>query len=146
MTVDEQPRSPRELLGQRVRQRREDLGLSQPAAADRAGINRDTWRNMENGSRDIRSYNHRAVERALQWQPGSVEAILAGGEPQPLGEQERIPLPAEVRRWLAIMADPNVPDRTKERMRQQMRLWTDQIEADESTPAAGHTPPRRVAS
>lgn len=77
MTVDDR----RGRLGQRVRERRMELGLSSPVAADRAGINRDTWRNLEAGTRAIRDYNHRPIERALNWQAGSIDAILAGGEP-----------------------------------------------------------------
>lgn len=68
-------------LGAAVEQRRRRLGLSVPGAAKLAEIDRETWRNLEAGTRQIRTYNHAAVERVLRWDFGSVEAILNGGEP-----------------------------------------------------------------
>ncbi len=67
-------------LRQLVRERRTALGLSVRAAARNAGIDRDTWADMESGSRILRDYNYASVERALRWKPGSVDAVLAGGQ------------------------------------------------------------------
>jgi len=69
-----------ERLGERVRERRLELDLSQRDAAARAGISNQTWLNVENG----RSANERSlakIERALDWSPGTVDAITAGTDP-----------------------------------------------------------------
>jgi len=71
----------RERLGTAVAARRRHLGMSVPEAARRSGLDRETWRHLEAGTRTLRSYNHSRVERALNWAPGSVEAILGGGDP-----------------------------------------------------------------
>src|SRR5690554_8003320 len=69
----------RERLGTAVAARRRHLGMSVPEAARRSGLDRETWRHLEAGTRTLRSYNHSRVERALNWAPGSVAAILGGG-------------------------------------------------------------------
>lgn len=46
-----------------------------------AGINRATWGALERGDRETEDYVFGGVERALKWAPGSVDAVLAGGEP-----------------------------------------------------------------
>jgi len=63
-----------------VRERRLELDLSQRDAAVRAGISNQTWLNVENG----RSANGRSltkIERALDWPPGTIDAIAAGTDP-----------------------------------------------------------------
>jgi len=72
----------RQRLGELVLARRHELGLSLREAARRAGIMRPTWTGMEHGSRRTAAYNFAAIERALDWRPGSIEAVLAGGEPE----------------------------------------------------------------
>lgn len=50
-----------------------------------SGLSIRTLNNIENARRT--SYDGSTVallERGLQWEPGSVEAILAGGEPTPV--------------------------------------------------------------
>src|SRR4051794_1358785 len=71
----------RQRLGELVLARRQELGLSLREAARRAGIMRPTWTGMEHGSRRTAAYNFAAIERALDWRPGSIEAVLAGGQP-----------------------------------------------------------------
>lgn len=68
-------------LGEHVAERRKRLGLSQSRAAKLADVSRTTWITWERGTATPEDYNHIKIERALQWEPGSVEAILAGGEP-----------------------------------------------------------------
>src|SRR6185369_5378422 len=72
----------RQRLGELVLARRHELGLSLREAARRAGIMRPTWTGMEHGSRRTAAYNFAAIERALDWRPGSIEAVLAGGQPE----------------------------------------------------------------
>lgn len=71
-------------LGEQVRRRREKLGLSIPAAAKRAEIDRETWRHLEAGTRELRSYLHVKVEKTLGWQAGSIDAVRSGGDPREL--------------------------------------------------------------
>lgn len=69
-------------LGERIRTRREALGLTQAQAASSGGVSLPVWGVLERAERDsYRTATYRAVERALGWSHGSVEAILAGGEP-----------------------------------------------------------------
>ena len=69
-------------LGDQVRDRRNAIGLKQHQAAERAGISLPVWGVVERAERTrYRKSTFRAVERALGWASGSVEAILAGGEP-----------------------------------------------------------------
>jgi hypothetical protein len=78
--VNEQ--QPRERLARYIRERRQELRLSETEATKRAGFgSRNTWAGAEGGSRDLRSQNYAGIERALEWSAGSVERILAGGEP-----------------------------------------------------------------
>jgi transcriptional regulator with XRE-family HTH domain len=72
----------RQRLGELVLARRHELGLSLREAARRAGIMRPTWTGMEHGSRRTAAYNFAAIERALDWRSGSIEAVLAGGQPE----------------------------------------------------------------
>lgn len=69
--------------------RRKERRLSQQRAADLAGVHRLTWRGWENGSTP-EDFNYAGIERALEWEPGSVEAVLAGGKPKPQPEPEPI--------------------------------------------------------
>src|SRR5438445_2109735 len=64
--------------------RRRELGLSQSRAAKLADVTRSTWVNWETGAAVPYDSNYVKIERALGWEPGSVYAILGGGQPQPL--------------------------------------------------------------
>lgn len=67
-------------LAERMRERRADLRLSSRRAAKLAVIDPNTWASAEKGNR-IRDTGFPGIEAALQWSPGSVREILAGGEP-----------------------------------------------------------------
>lgn len=72
-------------LAARIRQRRLALRLSEAEATRLAGFgSRNTWSTAEGGQRNLRSQNYAGIESALHWAPGSVEQILAGGEPTEL--------------------------------------------------------------
>jgi transcriptional regulator with XRE-family HTH domain len=74
----------RQRLGQHVMTRRKELGLSVREAARRAGVMRATWTGLEQGSRRTADYNFAAVERVLEWQPGSLARVAEGGDPTPV--------------------------------------------------------------
>lgn len=66
-----------------VKASRRKLGLGPGDAAKLAGVSRPTWDAWEKGTIPT-DKNWTAVERALEWERGSVEAVLAGGEPKPV--------------------------------------------------------------
>lgn len=91
-------------LAQLVVRRRGALGLTQVEVAQRGPLSLDRVQAIEG----MRSTRYRAgtiaaLERALEWRHGSVEAILAGGDPTPIegaaGEQaaRQEPPPDDVR-------------------------------------------------
>ncbi|MFB6805439.1 helix-turn-helix domain-containing protein [Streptomyces sp. NPDC056387] len=71
-----------ERLATQVRARRVELGFSQAAMAERAGISKGTCRRIEEGQ-PIRDTNYVKVDGALGWAPGSCAAIRDGGDPTP---------------------------------------------------------------
>ncbi|MFV8317182.1 helix-turn-helix transcriptional regulator [Mycobacterium sp. 23] len=73
-------------LGSRVVQRREQLGMrTTKALAERVGMTPRALGDVENGRRTNYSPGTKArLEIALEWQQGSVDATLGGGEPTPL--------------------------------------------------------------
>lgn len=80
----------------------------------------------------VRPQNVTAVARALGRSP--VELLVRVGylSSAEAGPADQGPLDPLSRRWLAVLGDPNVPDETKHRLREQMRLgleWMDEIEA-----------------
>ncbi|MFG2056645.1 helix-turn-helix domain-containing protein [Micromonospora sp. NPDC048930] len=78
----------RERLGQLISAYRKRRGLSIRAAADAAGIDRDTWTSAEKGTKRTAEYIYGPIERVLGWAPGSVDQILGGGEPTELPEEQ----------------------------------------------------------
>jgi hypothetical protein len=75
----------RRRLGQLVLARRKELGLSIREAARRASVMRPTWTGLEQGTRRTADYNFAAMERTLEWGPGSIESILSGGDAVSIG-------------------------------------------------------------
>lgn len=71
--------SDRQRLGAAVLRRRVDLGYtSRRALADVAGIGKRTVDAIETGNA-VRAATRHKLERVLRWEPGSMDAILAGG-------------------------------------------------------------------
>lgn len=56
------------------------LYSSRKAAADTAGVTKDTWQRVEEG-RPAREMSYAGIDRALGWALGSCIAIAEGGEP-----------------------------------------------------------------
>lgn len=69
-------------LGKAVAAARREEGLTQAELASRAGLGRSAVQGIERGrSFSSPQPSHRLVAHALGWAHGSVEAVLAGGEP-----------------------------------------------------------------
>src|SRR4051794_37308898 len=70
---------PMRVLGQRVRARRESLGMSQGDVAAKGDIGEATVRRIEKGELSrLRARTKASLEVALQWRGGLVDDILAG--------------------------------------------------------------------
>ncbi|WP_224153475.1 helix-turn-helix domain-containing protein [Mycobacterium avium] len=68
-----------EMLGEAVRERRIELGLTQEQLAERGGPSTPTLRAIENNRAGRLSPRlRRSLERTLQWSAGSVDQVLAG--------------------------------------------------------------------
>lgn len=71
-----------ERLAEEARERRKELDLTQAQVAARGGVSEKFVRRIENREvGGLRAANILALEKALQWKPGSVNAILAGESP-----------------------------------------------------------------
>ena len=68
-------------LGERVRLRRQELGLSQEALADRCGIHWTFLGQVERGQRNISLHNLLKVARGLCVDPGDLVRGLEAPEP-----------------------------------------------------------------
>lgn len=64
-----------------IENRRIERTLSVRAAAELAGVARNTWTGIEDASRKTADSNYAGIERALLWAPGSILRILNGEEP-----------------------------------------------------------------
>lgn len=72
-------------LGDTIKQRRLALGLKQSDAAQLAGVTVRTYGRIERSeAAGLSSLTAAGIERALQWGPGSLDAIKNGGEPTEL--------------------------------------------------------------
>jgi hypothetical protein len=81
-----------EQLGVAVRERRAELNLTQSEVTDRGGPSVPALRMIENNRAGRLSPRMRhALERALQWRPGSVDALLAGGTATPIEQSPQTP-------------------------------------------------------
>lgn len=72
-------------LGRWIRERRKQLGLTQLEVAAAGPIAAKTLSDIECGQRraPLRAPTRRALERALAWETGSLDAALAAGTPPP---------------------------------------------------------------
>ena len=72
-------------LGDEVRRRRKLLKLTQADVAERGGPSIATIGALETNRADgLSRRSRRALERVIEWEPGSVDDVLAGGQPRPL--------------------------------------------------------------
>lgn len=84
--------------------RRRDLRLKWDEVAARAGIHRETLRQIRIGNGDIRPLSATGIEDALEWEHGSIDTVLDGGEPTPLGGRPA-PEPTVAEPTIAQLAD-----------------------------------------
>lgn len=77
-------------LGAAVVGRRRSLGLSQAELRQAGGPSTDTLRKIEGGlAAQCDPRTLRKLETALHWEPGSVAAVLDGGDPCPATARSR---------------------------------------------------------
>ncbi|MEU4224386.1 hypothetical protein AB0F17_08835 [Nonomuraea sp. NPDC026600] len=74
----------RAALGRYMEDRRLELGLLWEQVAELTGLSAQGLRDVREKSGRPRPLTKQAIEKALQWEPGSIDLILAGGEPIPL--------------------------------------------------------------
>ncbi|MFD0850833.1 helix-turn-helix domain-containing protein, partial [Actinomadura adrarensis] len=67
-----------------MNERRLELGMKWDEVAQAAGIKPPTLRAIRNGTNGPSELSQRGIERAMQWEVGSVRAVLAGGDPVPI--------------------------------------------------------------
>lgn len=74
--------TPRDLarLAKAVKTRRVELHPSRLAAAQAAGVSKDTWQRVEEGL-SVRDVSYAKMDPALRWVTGSCALIAEGGEP-----------------------------------------------------------------
>lgn len=75
-------------LGARVKAHRIELHPSRLAAAQVAGISKDTWKRVEDGE-VVQDSKYPKVDKALGWVVGSCVAVAEGGEPALAGAAAR---------------------------------------------------------
>lgn len=75
---------PHERLDEAMNQRRLELRLKWRDLANAAGITYEALRAIRRGESRPTEFTARALDEVLRWAPGSVYAILNGGEPTPL--------------------------------------------------------------
>ncbi|WP_160051455.1 helix-turn-helix transcriptional regulator [Nocardiopsis sp. FR26] len=83
MTTHGQPPE-RARLRELMEARQEQLGLSWGEVAKAGGVKMNTLYRVRAGVATIQQTTKRAIEDGLQWDEGSVDAILGGGDPTPL--------------------------------------------------------------
>lgn len=81
-------------LARLMDERRLSLRLNWSHVADRADVTTETLRQVRNGRYTLRPLTKTGIEQALRWERGSVDAILDGGQPEPLPEADPTGMPA----------------------------------------------------
>ncbi|MFE9777803.1 helix-turn-helix domain-containing protein [Streptomyces sp. NPDC005775] len=74
------PSDPKTRLAEHVKNRRLELKLARKRAAELAGMSKDTWQRIEEGS-DVRLMSVAKVDAVLGWASGSAVGVLEGREP-----------------------------------------------------------------
>jgi transcriptional regulator with XRE-family HTH domain len=108
-------------LGRLIRERRKALKMTQAAIQEAGGPSTATLRLIESGKHtEFRPSTSDPLERLLRWQRGSIDAVLAGGnpslEPRPLPPLSEVPpfRGADSLRWRLAIQDKPEHDRTPE--------------------------------
>ncbi len=102
-----------ENLARSIRNRRTQLGLTQPELSTRANINAITISNLENARQGPpREGTAQRLERELRWKPGAIAHALTGGDPADYTDDP--PTEAEITIELARSIITAVTDLEKE--------------------------------
>lgn len=126
------PRKPtardRARLAEAMNDRRLELKLTWRTVAQRAGLTTETVLQVRRGAAGAKGAlsQRRVEEDGLRWRPGSIDSILAGGDPTPLPDTEP-DRAAEARTatlgvLAAIDADPSLLPEAKVHLRNQYGL------------------------
>ncbi|MEE2042011.1 helix-turn-helix transcriptional regulator [Nocardiopsis tropica] len=83
------PEQPPERVALRthIDERVDERGMNLDELADASGLHPETIRRARRGTARISTSTRKSIETALAWAPGSINAILAGGQPMPLAEE-----------------------------------------------------------
>jgi len=73
-----------------MRERGIELGKRWVQIAREAGITTSALGGIRRGQYRPSPHTARALERALKWEPGSIDAILAGGDPTPMRTTDEV--------------------------------------------------------
>lgn len=90
----------RQKLAGEMEERRRQLRVNWTEVARRAGKSPQNLLRIRNGEISVTDDAAEGIDEALYWRPGSVHAILAGGEPDPMD------IPARPRRRKRAPLDP----------------------------------------
>ncbi len=91
-------------IGRAVERERLDRNWGKEAAARVAGINSITWKRVEDGLA-VRGTSLRAVEKALEWEAGTIEEVATTGVPPVVAEHLTEPAAKNAPEQQAIEAD-----------------------------------------
>lgn len=80
----------RRRLGQLIEARRVELRLTQAELTTAIPMSKEGLRKLVGGTGAIRELTKGGIETALWWAPGSIDAVLAGGDPSPIGALTRL--------------------------------------------------------
>ncbi len=101
-------------------QRRLELGLRWKQVTTRADITHQTLLQLRKGA-EVSDLTVANVERALEWQPGSIERIRSGREPERAAAPDADPQPAPAPQWEGERVGPDDLLHEDERL-----LWKDE--------------------
>lgn len=77
----------RRRLANLMEKRRLELDLTWDQVAARGGVSLRALATARKEDREIRALTRTNIERGLDWELGSIERILAGGDPAPAGDE-----------------------------------------------------------
>lgn len=112
---------PYERLDEALDERRVDLDLTWRELADAARMSEPALRAIRRGTYTPSRRTKRRLEQAMNWQPGSIDAIFEGGEPtdveplEALSDDELVMLRDAIRRAVKELGDAT-DERSRERI------------------------------
>jgi hypothetical protein len=78
------PESPnRQRLAELMEERRKDLHLRWQDVAERSGLSLKTLHSVRSSDKRVAELTKTSIEDGLRWEHGSIDLVLAGGEPVP---------------------------------------------------------------